>query len=162
MKTIVTVILTLAAISLSAQPAIDIGEYSFDFGCIGFDLRVQHSFPLVHNGASDGDIDSLKVTCDCSVLTVSDSTIKPNDTVYLNLIFSTNDFYGPASRMVTVFTDSDERPDANFFYQAIVGQFVAGLVPEPPSLFLLPTHKEKRMTIANPNYKKLAVVVVDQ
>ncbi|KAA3637781.1 MAG: DUF1573 domain-containing protein [Calditrichaeota bacterium] len=99
----------------------------------------------------------MDVSCDCTTVTPSDTTLKPGDTVYFDLTFETKDYFGPVNKSFTVFTDYKKRPEVQFFYLAIVGQWYNGLKPDPISLFFLPGKKKQTVKIPNKVFDEISV-----
>ena len=113
----------------------------YDFGEVGIDFDVFHTFTIVNHSDSAITIDSVKVTCDCSYVTFLDSLVAPGDSAKIHLKFNTKNYYGPVSKAILVYSNSAITPKLEMFYKAIVGQWYYGLQPKPSSLFFLPKNK---------------------
>lgn len=153
-----TWILLLAAIictgSALAGPdgGVQVDEAIYDFGHVGVDYQVFHNYKLFTNGTKPIRIESLKVSCDCSTAFLTDSTVNPGDTVEIAMTFNTRDFYGQTSKSLVVYTNDPRTPTLELFYVSTIGQWLAGLKPEPISLFFLPGHKSKPVTLTNTQF----------
>ncbi|MEW6049742.1 MAG: DUF1573 domain-containing protein [Candidatus Zixiibacteriota bacterium] len=145
-------ILILAS-SIGAQEGLRCDEQIYDFGHIGVDYQVYHDYKLHNPGSRPVRIDSMKVPCDCSTAQLSDSTVRPGDSVTVHVTFSTRDYYGPTSKSITLYTDGPGSPKIELFYLSNVGRWIAGLKPEPISLFFLPGHKAKKVTLTNTQFE---------
>lgn len=142
---------TLAVFVVTAFGARDIGfdKGVHQFGHVGIGFQVMHKFALYNKGDQPYKIDSCFTGCSCSSVDLKDSVIYPGDTVFIELAFETQDYYGPTNKSVSVFTDYPALARHKFFYQAIVGQWFRGLKPNPISLFFLPGHKTKKIVLPN-------------
>lgn len=128
-----------------------------DFGHIGIDFKIYHSYPIYNGGDKPVKILGIDVNCDCTTVSKSDSIIAPNDSVMVSVSFETKNYYGPTNKMFTVRTDDSLRPEIKFFYLSIVGQWFNGIKPAPLSLFFLSASKEKIVTIPNKFYDKITL-----
>ena len=159
---IVQIIISFAIIVMAATAfgARDVGfdERIHQFGHVGIRFRVMHKFPLYNRGETPYKIDSCYTRCDCSSVALSDSIMYPGDTVYIELAFETQDYYGPTNKSVSLFTNYQAFAQHKFFYQAIVGQWFRGLKPDPISLFFLPGHGPKKITLPNRTGAEIRIV----
>jgi len=156
---IVAGLLSLGQIaSVHAARKLDYTEQGFDFGHIGIDYKVFHDFLLFNNGDKPYRIDSLDVSCDCTDVKLSDSTVNPGDTVRFLLSFETKNYYGPTNKTFTVYTTYQPLAQFRFYYQSIVGQWVGGLRPAPESVMFLPGHKPKIISIPNRLFDEISIV----
>ena len=120
-----------------------------DFGEVGIDYNLFHTFTIVNYADTAITIDSVTVTCDCSYITFLDSVLAPGDSVDIRLKFNTKNYYGPVSKSILIHSNSAVTPLVDLFYKATVGQWYYGLQPIPSSLFFLPKNKSKILRIAN-------------
>jgi len=121
----------------------------YDFGHIGIDFLVFHSFKIYNTGDQPVKITNVYSTCDCTSLTKTDSVIFPDDSVAFNIAFETTNYYGLTTKSIKVITDNPNIPEIEFFYNSIIGQWLSDIKPDPISLFFLPLHKSKKIVIPN-------------
>ncbi len=145
----VLTILFFANEPVYAESDLKYDEAGFNFGSVGIDYQVQHTYFIYNTGSKSHKIDSLNVSCDCTQVTISDSVISPGDTVYFHLSFETRNYYGPTTKTFTVFTNYSGLQEYKFYYQANVGQWLNGIRPDKVSLFLLPGNIKKNISIKN-------------
>lgn len=146
-------IMVVAALALAgADTGLQADEAIYDFGHVGVDYQVFHTYKLFTTGTRSIRIESLKVSCDCSTAYLSDSTVRPGDTVSIDLSFSTRDFYGQTSKTLTVFSNDPRTPRLDLYYVSTIGQWLAGLKPEPIALFFLPGQKSKPVSLTNTQF----------
>jgi len=167
MRTILTLLLigllvTACATPLFAQKGLNYEEQVFDFGHVGIDFDITHTFKYTNSGEKPLTITRLEIPCDCSKVTASDSIVAPGHSVTFRLKFSTRDFFGPTNKSFKVHTDSPNLPELVYFNRAIVGQWYHYLKPEPISIFLLPAKTSKRVTIPNKAFDRISLSVVEQ
>ena len=132
-------------------------EPNWDWGEVGIDFDISHSYLVINAGNTMAFIDSVIAPCDCSLAKPSDSALAPGDTARVVLKFSTRDFYGRTTKQVDVFWRDSVRHYLQFTYSATVGQYFGGLKPDPVNVFLLPTQASKKIIIPNP---KLSLVEI--
>ncbi len=137
-------------------------ELVFDFGHVGIDFTVYHTFHFVNRTDKPFRITKITSSCDCSAVTTLDSIVKRGDTAFIRLSFNTKDFYGPTKKSFTVFTDHPSMSVVKFSYLSRVGQWLDRIKPSPISLFFLPAHKSKKITIRNLAYDEIRVAVREQ
>jgi len=137
-------------------------ELVFDFGHVGIDFTVYHTFHFVNRTDKPFRITKTTSSCDCSAVATLDSIVKPGDTAFIRLSFSTKDFYGPTRKSFTVFTDHPSMSAVKISYLSQVGQWLDRIKPDPISLFFLPAHKSKKITIRNHTFDEITVAVKDQ
>jgi hypothetical protein len=158
--------LTLVSLSTVASGSFGAGlvpdDEMYDFGHIGLEFTVLHDFAFYNEGSQPFTIDSARVTCDCSMASVLDSVVQPGDTGRVRLSFTTTNFYGPNNKILTVYTSDPELPIRQFYYLAIVGQWFNGIKPDPISLFFLPMHDKKRITVTNQKFNHIVMSFADQ
>lgn len=153
-------ILLLAGVGSTAdRPTIGLycPEPNWDWGEVGIDFDIAHTYLLINTGATRAFIDSVIAPCDCSLAKPSDSTLNPGDTARINLKFSTRDFYGRTTKQVDIYWHDSARHYLQFTYSATVGQFFGGLKPNPISVFLLPTQTSRKVIIPNPKLSQVEI-----
>lgn len=146
---ILTVLLITTALPAVAQKGLWYEERTYNFGCVGVDFKVFHDFNLINYGTDTVKVDSVKITCDCSAVTFFDSIVPPNDTVDFRLSFKTTNYYGPTSRSLMVYSNDKTNPEMEIYYVSTVGQWLYNVKPSKPSLFFIPPHRTKKLTIDN-------------
>lgn len=164
-RNIIFVLFYLLAVSVFADDKKEILTYDdqvYDFGHIGIDFKLFHTFKYVNRTDKTVTITDLDVSCDCSEVNYPSAAIAPGDTAYFNLIFSTKDYYGPTTKSFTVYTTDPSYPSIKYFYQSIVGQWYDGLKPEPLSIFFLPGKDEIKISLTNRFFDEIKLVKIDQ
>ncbi|HEX2896480.1 MAG TPA: DUF1573 domain-containing protein [candidate division Zixibacteria bacterium] len=144
----------------NSQDLIKVVEESFDFGQVGIDYRIFHTFKIINTGIKVIKIDSVDVLCDCSSVLYDKTNLGAKDTLELKLKFDTRDFYGPVSRKLLVFLSLPEKKIVSLVYLAEVGQWRDGLKPDPFAIFMLPTHKQQSVKINNKFFESLNAAVI--
>lgn len=172
MKTIGISLLALigAVSSAIAEPATTTGatrrlvpsEQVFDFGHVGIDFKLFHTFYIANNGDTPVTITSATASCDCSKVSLVDSLILPGDTAYFHLDFLTRNYYGATTKSLQVTLDDPELPELKFYYLSTIGQWFGNLKPEPFSLFFLPGATGKQVKLSNRAYDQISWELRDQ
>ena len=147
--------LTLIVGTTKAEIRID--EQVFDFGSVGIEFKLKHSFRFFNSGRDTIRIHSVEVPCNCSSAKLIDSTVAPGDTAYFQVTFNTKDLYGPTNKEIKVHTDDSLRPLLYYHYVSVVGQWFNGLKPNPISLFFRPGKTTGKLTIPNRGYDLISV-----
>ena len=155
------VMLAMMAPTVSHAETITYSDQVWDFGHVGIDFKVYHSYWIANNGDKPVKIEDIIVTCECSQVLGSDTVIAPGDTARFKLTFETKNYYGAVNRSFVVVLDSDEVPELQFHYLATVGQWFYGIKPDPISLFFLPAHKSRRLTVTNTSFDKIEASIVE-
>ena len=132
-----------------AEPGLVCEEQIYDFGCVGFDLRVFHNYKLINRSSDTIEIYSVGTTCDCSSIQLLDSVVYPGDTVSFRLEFNTTNYYGRMNLSVNVHSSDAKNPQMKLYFTSTVGRWQYRVSPEPVSLFFLPGHKAKTATMLN-------------
>lgn len=158
----ITALLTLLAGSaVYARPQLQPDDRVFDFGCVGIDYQVQHDYYLHNIGEETIKIDSVKTTCDCSSLLFVDSLVAPGDSVPVRVSFTTENYYGPVTKAIKIYSTDPQQPYQELYYSALVGQWPLGLQPKPLSLFFLPGSGPKDVKINNPALESIRLTDID-
>ena len=137
-------------------------EQVFDFGHVGIDFKLFHTFYIANNGDTPVAIKSAIASCDCSQVSLVDSLIQPGDTAFLHLDFLTRNYYGATTKSMKVTLDDPEYPELKFYYLSTIGQWYGNLKPEPFSLFFLPGADGKQVKLANRAYDQISWSLRDQ
>lgn len=122
-------------------------EPNWDWGAVGIDFDLTHTYLLINGSSAKISIDSVIAPCDCSLARQSDSTLDPGDTARVVLKFSTRDFYGRTTKQVDVYWRDPAPHYLQLTYSATVGQYAGGLKPDPVSVFLLPNQASRKLFI---------------
>lgn len=138
------------------------GRRTVDFGAVGIDFLVFHNFIYVNPSAAPVVLRTKNVPCECSKVTIADSVVAPGDSTTIRLEFDTKNVFGPTTKMFTISTSDPAFPVLEYYYLSNVGQWLMGVKPEPPSVFFLPAHQSKRVTLSNPRAAKLGISFIDQ
>jgi len=148
----------------SSQPAARLvySEQVFDFGHVGIDFKLFHTYYIVNNGSKPVPIIEAASSCDCSNVIYDDSLIAPGDTAFFQLEFLTRNYYGPTTKSLTVQLDDPEYPEIKFYYLSTIGQWYGNLKPEPFSLFFLPGASPKEISLKNSVYDLISWKLLDQ
>lgn len=136
-------------------------EQVFDFGHVGIDFKLFHTFYIANNGDTPVTIKSATASCDCSHVRLVDSLIQPGDTAFLHLDFLTRNYYGATTKSLEVILDDPEFPELKFYYLSTIGQWYGNLKPEPFSLFFLPGATRKEVKLANRAYDQISWALHD-
>jgi hypothetical protein len=128
-------------------------EPNWDWGEVGIDFDLAHSYLLINGSTGTIMIDSVIAPCDCSLARPSDSSLGPGDTAKIILKFSTRDFYGRTTKQVDIYFRDSTKHYLQLTYSATVGQYYGGLKPEPISVFLLPNQPPRKVQIPIPANK---------
>jgi hypothetical protein len=91
-----------------------------------------------------------------------DTLVNPGDTGYFRLTYNTKDDFGPTVRSFQVYTNHPDLSEITYVYHSTVGQWANGLKPAPTSLFFLPAHKTKKVTIPNTAYDEIRLAIEHQ
>jgi len=137
-------------------------EQVFDFGHVGIDFKLFHTFHIVNHGDAPVTIKSATASCDCSQVSLLDSLLEPGDTAFFHLDFLTRNFYGPTTKSLLVTLDDHEYPEMKFYYLSTIGQWFADLKPEPFSLFFLPGATGKPVKLSNRVFDQISWEIRDQ
>lgn len=154
--TIFVFLLLSAQIFSGEKPrGLNYDEQVHDFGHVGIDFKLFHTFEYVNRTDKVVNITDIDVSCDCSEVNIISKEIKPGDTAYFNLIFSTKDYFGPTTKSFTVHTTDPLLPTIEYFYKSIIGQWYDGLKPNPRSIFFLPGKDEIKITLTNSYFETI-------
>lgn len=144
--TALTCVLSVSAFAQSPK-TLYCPEPNWDWGEVGIDFDLAHTYLLINGSASKVMIDSVIAPCDCSLARPSDSSLNPGDTARVVLKFSTRDFYGRTTKQVDIYFRDSTKHYLQLTYSATVGQYYGGLKPEPISVFLLPNQPSRKVTV---------------
>lgn len=148
--------LFIIPIAVSSQ-VLTYQEQVWDFGHVGIDFKVFHTFQFKNTTNVPIKIKDIEVSCDCTSVHAVDSVVQPGATGSFDLTFTTKDYYGPTNKSFKVFTDYPQNPVIEFYYVSIVGQWYNGLKPDPISIFFLPGKKSEILKIPNKEFDEISV-----
>ena len=149
-------------IAAKSQGQLQHGPTVYNFGHVGIDYTVYFDYKLWNTGTRPVRVISAIPSCDCSYATIKDTLIEPNDTGYVRLSYNTRNFYASTSQSFTITTDDPKEPQFKVYYQSVVGQWIAGIKPDPLSVMFLPGQKPKVITIANTHFAEMSAEYIDQ
>lgn len=158
--TLLTTTLILFATPAAAQRGLTYEQQVFDFGHVGIDFNVFHTYTYINRTDQTVTISDVVVSCDCSTVQLIDSLVEPGDTAFFKLTFNTRDYYGPTNKSFTATTTDPENPELKYYYLATVGQWHHGLQPEPFSLFFLPGKKQATVSVPNRKFDEIRLTEV--
>ena len=138
-------------------PDLRFTEEGFDFGCVGVDFKVFHTFELVNHGKDTINIERLTGHCDCTEVRFRDSTVAPGDTARIRMIFNTVDMYGPVDKYIGVISSDRKAPQQEVHYKANVGQWLFRIEPKPVSVFFLPNQHLRTATLVNHDLDRISL-----
>lgn len=161
-RILATLLVTLSAGISSLQAAQTDGRRTVDFGAVGVDFLVYHSFTYVNESSKPVVLKTKNVPCECSKVTIKDSLVAPGDSTSVRLEFDTKNVFGPTTKAFTISTTDPSYPVLEYYYISNVGQWLLGVRPDPPSVFFLPAHQSKKVKLSNPRANKLGITYVDR
>jgi hypothetical protein len=162
-RVIISVFVLICCVSVQASVVsggaadLKFTEERFDFGCVGVDFKVYHTFKLTNTGDNPIHVDTVLGHCDCTEVRFLDSTIAPGDTSEVLIIFNTANFYGPIDKHITAISAGAGVTGLRAYYTANIGQWLMKLEPKPVSVFFLPTQKTKTAGIFNHALDEISV-----
>ncbi|MFH1688373.1 MAG: DUF1573 domain-containing protein [bacterium] len=162
MRTRLFMSIILALLLISTVRAGDPERVIYDFGHVGIDFVVYHTYPYVNQSDTDIRVSKVDVQCDCTRVALVDSTAGPGDTLFFRTSFSTKDYFGPTARSFVVSLEGNDGRDIEFQHRATVGQWYYNLKPDPISLFFLPSHRSKKITIPNTEHPGISASLFEQ
>lgn len=136
------------------QPRIQVADTSYQFGHVGIDYKIFHNFLIRNVGATPARIDSITVPCDCSLVTLEDSTVSPGEALTLSLTYATKDMYGQNTKNLIIYSSDPAMRRIDVNYHATIGQWLTGLKPNPIALFFLSGQNEKKLTIPGSQFDR--------
>jgi len=157
---VVTVLTCLIISPAAAGQGLSYEEQVFDFGHVGIDFNVFHTFHYVNRTDQTVTVFDVEVSCDCSTVQLIDSLIEPGDTAFFKLTFNTRDYYGPTNKSFRASTSDPQNPELKYYYLSTVGQWFHGLKPEPFSLFFLASKKKATVSVPNQKFDEIRVAEV--
>ena len=117
-----SLVLTGAALGASAVSAAEravVREPIIDVGTVARGDKIEHRFEIANAGDATLTIREVKPACGCTIARF-DETIAPGATGSISAVLSTQNFSGPISKSVTVFTTDAENPRINLVIKATI------------------------------------------
>jgi hypothetical protein len=158
----VITLLAIGNVAAKSQGHLEHGPTVYNFGHVGIDFTVYLDYKLWNTGTGAIHIISAIPSCDCSYATIKDTLIQPGDTGYVRLSYNTRNFYAATSQSFTITSDDPTQPQIKVYYQSTVGQWIAGIKPEPLSVMFLPRQKPKTIVINNTQFADMSAEYIDQ
>ncbi len=155
-------VLLLTTVAHAESPTVVPVDPIHQFGHIGIDFVVYHTYRLANNGSEPVRVSETLSKCECTHIGEYDTLITPGDTGRFRIAFSTRDYYGPVQRGLVVILDDEQGTTLDFNHRAVVGQWFFGLKPDPISVFLLPGHDSRRVTVPNAEHDRIQLSLVEQ
>ena len=98
-----------------------------DFEVVAKGEEVHHSFEIKNEGNATLELTDVRPACGCTVAEF-DRKIEPGETGIVKATLQTQDFYGPISKSVAVFTNDPDNPKIQLVLKANVKPYV-GITP---------------------------------
>ncbi len=110
-RLLLLIVIVLVAVGpTQADPALTIGEDTFDFGKVCQHAKVSHTFWIKSTGTDTLVINKVIPGCGCTRAPLQDSVLAPGDSTSLEIIFSTKSYRGYVSKRPYVETNiGDEK-----------------------------------------------------
>nr|MBN2277072.1 DUF1573 domain-containing protein [candidate division Zixibacteria bacterium] len=137
------------------QPSIKLLDNFYDFGFVPIDYKLIHTFQIRNDGQAGLVINKLVPNCDCTHAQVMDTLVAPDSITTIKILFDTKNYYGPSTRHITVHSNDPDNPAVELEYASAIGMVPRYFKVEPQSLFYLPGHKSKKITLINLSEDKL-------
>ena len=138
------------------------GDQGFDFGTVGIDFKVFHTFTLRNQGKTEVTLRSLNVPCECTAVQIADTVLSPAESTTVRVTLDTYSLFGKNSKSFSVQTSDPSMPKFEYGYTCTVGQWPFATKPDPLSMFFLPGQKVKRLAIPNVAHDNIGISIVDQ
>lgn len=137
----------------SASPQIEVEEPFWDYGFVPFDYNMVHFFTVKNTGDANLKIEKVGSNCDCTTARAYKMDLSPGESTLIRLDFWTTDYYGSNVREITIESNDPLNPILQLEYGSNIGALPAAYIAEPKSLFFLPSHQEKVITLHNKSPK---------
>ena len=170
MKPYLIVASSLLILSMAASPLIQATDISsakietidshIDFGYIPIGFNFIHYFKITNVGRGNLIINKLVPNCDCTNVFPSDTLIKPGDTADIKIVFGTENYFGPNTRHISVYSNDPVDSVVLLEYTSYIGAYPDSLKIHPRSLFFLPGHTSKDISLANFSAENVAFNVI--
>jgi hypothetical protein len=130
-------------------PQISVVEKTHHFGFIPIGFDFIHTYLIYNAGAADLKVSKMIPNCDCTIATINDTSIAPGDTAEIKIVFNTEQYYGPTTRHVAVYSNDPKDSVILLEYSSHIGFSPKIFRIQPVSLFFLPGHKSKEVNLVN-------------
>ncbi len=122
---------------------------TWDFGFVPMDYKLIHIYKIKNIGNGDLHIEKMVPNCDCTMVTCTDTLVRPDSTVDVKIIFDTKNYYGQNNREITVHSDDPETPTIELEYASNIGIFPNLYQIEPHSLFFIKGSGSETIKLSN-------------
>ena len=110
-KFILTLSLCVALSALAiAAPAIYVVQPVYDFGSVFEGIAITHTYVLKNTGDEVLEISGIRASCGCTTTELATNSIKPGESVDLDILINTTGFSGTISKMITVYSNDPGMP----------------------------------------------------
>jgi len=114
---------------IAPSPRLVCSKAEYDFGVIGSELKLEHTFTLKNAGGRKLHIASVEVDCSCTSARVLSPIIEPGESTALAVTLHLDNYYGTVSGRVFVTSNDPVNPKTVF---SISGERAKKLVVSPP------------------------------
>ncbi|MEX2606262.1 MAG: DUF1573 domain-containing protein [Kiritimatiellia bacterium] len=130
---ILCLVLTVSALSVSAQPSIFSPEPGHDFGERRGGETVQHDFTLRNRGNAQLSVHKIQTSCGCTTLAAKTMEMEPGEEKKLTVEFDLTGRVGKQVQQVVLHTND---PENRTYRLKMQGEAVPGIRVEPRTLNL--------------------------
>jgi len=134
-------------------PKIEAVNPNVDLGYVPFDFNIVHYYTIKNTGKGSLHIDKLISNCDCTFAIAQKTDIKPGDSTDIKVTFGTEQYYGVNTRHVAVYSNDPKDSVIYLNYTSNIGTYPKHYSINPKSLFFLPGHKSKNLSLNNASGK---------
>lgn len=94
--------------------------YIWDFGKVKKNVTLEHDFSFKNESEKILNIKDITTSCGCTVSTVKNKSLKPQETTEIKVKFDSKGYAGAVKQFVFVSTDSIDNPVIQFIIKADV------------------------------------------
>ncbi|MDH5476193.1 MAG: DUF1573 domain-containing protein [Cyclobacteriaceae bacterium] len=102
-------------------PKLVLEEVMYDFGKIKQGEKVSHEYVLKNAGKTDLNIRAAKSTCTCATAKLKNDTIKPGESVTLEVTFDSDQRRGNQQKSITIFSNDPRNSMQRVTIKGLVG-----------------------------------------
>ena len=102
------------------SPNLSMNIKEVDFGEVVEGEVKSTQLSMLNKGNSDLIISDVKVSCDCTVASLSTKNLSPNEVGFLNIQFDSKGRFGEITRTVTLYTNEKNNPEETIVISANV------------------------------------------
>ncbi len=125
-KLVVLTLMVTAAVSLFAQPKIQIvGGNKFDFGDVYRGKIMERTVVVRNTGREMLELGQVNVSCGCTGTVVSNNSIPPGKTGEIKITFNSTNFSGKIHKSVTINSNAADAPQTTIEFEGNVIQELA-------------------------------------